>query len=250
MTKPLRIAGVAALSTGMVIGAQAAKAARRAIILDPPQGSPGEFGDPDSPPLHFVVVGDSTSVGVGATSLEATYPWLLAQHLARRFRVTLQVFGRSGARMADAASQLAPQAAATKPDVAIIGIGANDVTHVTPLRRLALDLAIAIGELQAGGASVLVALGPRFDAPVLSQPLRALVQARARALNRTIRRAATKHGAEVLDLPIGVGKSFANDRSLYSSDGFHPSDLGYARWADAMRDQVMNAALTLRILRR
>lgn len=240
---------VAAVSTSAVLGVQATKAARRAILLDPPQGmADQEFGEENSPPVHLVVVGDSTSVGVGATSLEASYPWLLAKHLATRFHVRLDVVGRSGARMADAAIEFAPKAALMRPDVAIIGLGANDVTHLTSLKRLCRDLTSAIEQLERAGAKVLVALGPRFDAPVLSQPLRSLVQSRARSLNRTIRRVATKRGAGVLDLPSGVGRSFAKDRSLYCADGFHPSDLGYARWAEAMKEQVMTAALSSRIL--
>jgi lysophospholipase L1-like esterase len=242
---PLKKLPILGVSAGVALGLvafQAVLASRRALILDPPVGFPEEFGDPSAPVLRLVVIGDSTAIGVGASSLEGTYPRLLARHLAKRFRVSLEVLGRSGARMSHAAHELAPQGAKLRPDISIIGIGANDVTHVTPLPRFGGDLTKAIEVLRRTGATVLVALGPRFDAPVLGQPLRLIAQARARALNRTIKKVARGSGVEILDLPMGVGTAFARDRTLYCVDGFHPSDLGYAAWADAMKDRVKHAA--------
>lgn len=240
--KKLPILGAFAGAALALVGIQAVLASRRALILHPPLGFPEVFGDPSAPVLRLVVIGDSTAVGVGASSLEGTYPRLLARHLAERFRVSLEVLGRTGARMSQAAHELAPRGAELSPDVAIIGIGANDVTHVTPLARFGRDLGKAIEVLSQTGATVLVALGPRVDAPALGQPLRLIARARARALNRTIKKVARRKEVEILDLPMGVGKAFARDRTLYSVDGFHPSDLGYAAWADAMKDRVMNAA--------
>lgn len=237
---PPILLSLASAFLGVVL--QAFFARRRALILEPPEGGPEEFGDPDAPGLNFVVIGDSTSVGVGATSLRSTYPWLLATHLAGRYRVRLTVVGRSGARMADAATEFVPKAAALRPDLVLIGIGANDVTHLTPLPRFERWMSKVIESLREADTELLVALGPRFDAPALPQPLRTLARARARAINRTIRKIAVVHGVTVLDLPGGVGSAFARDRSLYCDDGFHPSDRGYVLWAEAMKDDVESAA--------
>lgn len=234
------------MATAGLLARQALATRGRMVVLDVPPPREGRFGDPSNPPLHFVVVGDSTSVGVGATSLENTYPWMLASHLGTRFRVRLDVIGRSGARMSDAASDLAPRAAALCPDLAMIGIGANDVTHVTPLWKFGRFLGDAIDRLRDSGAEVIVALGPRFDTPVIPQPLRSIVRARARAINRTIVRVGRAKGVEVLDLPGALGGAFARDHGLYSDDRYHPGDRGYALWADVMKDKVMAAALRFR----
>jgi lysophospholipase L1-like esterase len=222
---------------------QVVLASRRALLLDAPQGVPSEFGDPNRPLVHLVVIGDSTSVGIGATSAEWTYPWLLSSHLAGSFYVKLDVIGRAGARMLDAAVEFAPRAVELRPDVVVVGIGANDVTHATSLTRFAGYLRTVITTLEAAGGEVLVALGPRFDAPALPRPLRYIAKARARSINRAIRRVAGSNGVEVLDLPGGIGRAFAMDRGLYCVDGFHPSDRGYALWAEVMKDKVMAAAL-------
>jgi lysophospholipase L1-like esterase len=241
----LVLAGGLAAALG-VIARQAVGTRGRVLRLDVPPPKEADFGDPSSPHLHFLVVGDSTSVGVGATSIEKTYPWILARHLGTKFRVKLDVIGRSGARMADAASEFIPQAVALRPELAMIGIGANDVTHVTSLRKFGQHLGDVIEKLRGSGAEVIVALGPRFDTPVIPEPLRTIVRARARALNRRIVRVAKGKGVEVLDLPGALGSSFARDHTLYSDDRYHPGDRGYALWAEVMIDKVMDAALRSR----
>lgn len=238
-----RALGLSVLATGAVAGTQALLASRRALILDPPGGTANEFGDDRLPHVHFVVIGDSTSVGVGATSIDGTYPWLLATHLSTNFHVKLDVLGKAGARMRDAAVEFAPRAAELRPDLVLVGLGANDVTHVTPLRRFAGHIGSVIETLKAAGPEVLVALGPRFDAPALPRPLRNVAQARARSINRTIRKVAASWQVDVLDLPRSIGKAFALDRDLYAVDGYHPGDRGYALWAEVMQDRVMTAAL-------
>lgn len=239
-----RVLRVLALPVISAVGliAQAFRASRRAVVLTPPDGGAAEFGDTNLPRLRFTVIGDSTSVGIGATSIDRTYPWLIAKHLAEHFRVSLNVFGRGGARMRDAADGFARSAAGLHPDLVLVGLGANDVTHLTPLPRFSRELSLVIATLSGAGAQVVIALGPRFDAPALPRPLRDFVRARARALNRTIERVASRHEVEVLDLPGRIGSAFARDHSLYADDGFHPSDSGYALWADVMKDQVLAAA--------
>lgn len=258
MRKSLQLIGTLIAVVVALLVVRAFRASRRALTvytlnrehrrafpegLHPPNGRFEEFGSEANPPIHLVVIGDSTAVGVGATDIKCTYPWLLARHLGSRLRVRLNVVGRSGARMADVASEFARKVVALAPDVAIIGVGANDVTHLTPLSKFSRDLTAAIREIETSGAIILVALGPRFDSPAIPRPLRKLAQLRARALNRTIQKTAASADVAVLDLPSGIGNSFALDRDLYCPDGFHPSDRGYALWAEVMKESVMEAAL-------
>lgn len=240
----LLAAGVALAGAGALLGFQLLAARRRALILDPPPPRDGAFfGDPSASTVRLVIVGDSTAVGVGAAAIEETYPWRVAEYLGGSFHVRLNLVGRSGARMADVARELAPKAAALSPDVALIGVGANDVTHLTPLRSVYGSAYEAIRILQGAGAEVLIALGPRFDTPILQPPLRNFVRTRARALNRTLVRSARASGAEVVDLPTGVGDAFASDPArYYCADRYHPSGDGYALWADVIREPLMKAA--------
>lgn len=121
----------------------------------------GTFGPPDGTPLSFVVLGDSTAAGVGVDSADDAYATLLAERLAAKGRrVELLGVGVSGARVADLLEEQIATAVAAEPDLVFVGIGANDVTHVTPLGEVERDMRAVIAALQASGAEVVVAGAP------------------------------------------------------------------------------------------
>lgn len=214
---------------------------RRVVLLDPPAGvEEAEFGPVDAPVLRLAVIGDSTAVGIGVERAEHTYPWLLGRRLGRILRVRLSVTGASGARMADISRRFAPAAAVERPDYVLIGAGANDVVHLTRMRTVGHHLADAIDLLTKNDARVFVALGPRFDPPLLPQPLRWLARRRSRVLNRTLERTARACGAGVIDVPTAIGDSFSkNPGRYYATDRFHPGEEGYAIWARVISEVLI-----------
>jgi lysophospholipase L1-like esterase len=236
-----------ALAGGVgVLVAQALMARRRRYLFDAAPGEIDEqFGDGDKR-VHLVVLGDSTSVGVGAGSRAASYPVLLARLLGRHLSVRLDVLGRSGVRMADIAAELAPQAASMRPDIVLIGVGVNDAIHLTPLPRFRDALREALEIFADAGTTTVVALGPRLDAPALPRPLRDLVAARCQAINRSLRRTAEAAGVAVVDVGASVGDAFARDPGRYfCEDFFHPGPEGYALWARAIEEPVLRIALNV-----
>ena len=239
-----RRAGVALAGGVGVLVAQVMIARRRRYLFDAAPGEIDEqFGDGDKR-VHLVVLGDSTSVGVGAGSRAASYPVLLARMLGRHLSVRLDVLGRSGVRMADVAAELAPRAASMRPDIVLIGVGVNDAIHLTPLPRFRDALREALDILEDAGTTTVVALGPRLDAPALPRPLRDLVAARCRAINRSLRRTAEAAGVAVVDVGASVGDAFARDPSRYfCEDFFHPGPEGYALWARAIEEPMLRIAL-------
>jgi lysophospholipase L1-like esterase len=134
------------------------------------------------------------------------------------------------------------EATAMDPDIVLIGVGGNDAIHLTALAKIRAAVASALDELRRCHVTAVVVLGPRFDAPAVPRPLRDLVAARCRAVNRAI--AAAAHGARVVDTEKVIGDAFARDSTrLYSEDLFHPSAAGYEVWAAAIEDDVAQAAL-------
>jgi lysophospholipase L1-like esterase len=239
----------AAVAVGGGIGivvAQALLARRRRYLFDAAPGEIDEqFGDGDKR-VHLVVLGDSTSVGVGAGSRAASYPVLLARLLGRHVSARLDVLGRSGVRMADVAAELAPRAASMRPDIVLIGVGVNDAIHLTPLPKFRDALREALEILADAGTTTVVALGPRLDAPALPRPLRDLVAARCRAINRSLRRTAEAAGVAVVDVGASVGDAFARDPARYfCEDFFHPGPEGYAMWARAIEEPILRIALNV-----
>ena len=219
-----------------VVGVEVVLALRRDYLpTEPALDIAGVFGPPDAPSLKFVVLGDSTSAGVGAGSPERSFPVVLAERLAGPGRrVTLRGLGVSGARVQDVLRDQVPQAAGLEPDLILVAIGANDVTHLTPLSDIESGIGAIVEELRRTGAPVVVAGAPDMRAAAFYEPLRTLAGWRGRVVTRAIERAARSRGATVVPLALRTGPFFDGNPAAYSADEFHPGPKGYARWADAI----------------
>lgn len=234
----LRGLGIAILLAALVLGGEIWLALRRDYLpTDDPLELDGRFGSPDGPELDFVVLGDSTAAGLGAGDPEHAYATVLAERLAEETGsfVHLHAFGISGARVADVLSDQVPKVARIDPELVFVGIGANDVTHVTPLADVRRDIASVIDELLSTGAKVVVAGAPDMRALAWLQPLRHLSYLRGRQVTAAIEEVARAKGVPVVELAKETGPYFAEaPETHFSSDEFHPSAAGYRRWADAI----------------
>lgn len=187
--------------------------------------------------LRMAWIGDSVSAGVGASRPDSTLPRLVAAELGRP--VHLDVFATSGARVAGALTGQAPRVESLPdaPDVVVVQVGANDVTHLTGLDDFRSDYEALLERAASTGADHVLALGiPAFGtSPRFLQPLRAIVGWRGRQLDREIREAVAGTGATYVDVAGGTGSAFGEDPDLYyADDDFHPSDEGYVLWAEAV----------------
>lgn len=236
-----------------VLAVQAWRTVRRTPRLDPAGGDEHGFAqgaNPGSgrPAFRVVVIGESTAVGVGASRHAEALPGFLAEALRDRLRrsVAWSVSGENGAtarRIAgglvpaaggspsdlgpDAGSDLAPDLG---PDLVVVTVGINDLIRRRPLRRWAADVTELVGVLRGRypHATVLVAgMPPVHRFPAVPQPLRYVLGARARTMDRIMREAATAGGA----VHAPMDEAMARDRGLFASDGFHPSPAGYRAWA-------------------
>lgn len=220
-----------------------------ASTVPPPQGdgvyrSTGPVGD-GSAPFTMAVLGDSTAVGYG-TSTPAELPGVL---LARRIAgaldspVQLITYGRVGAESAELNGQV-EAALLGHPDVAVVVIGANDITAQVPPHRSAAQLGAAVTALRAAGVEVVVATCPDFGviAPI-PQPLRTVVMRWSRRLAALQERAVVAAGG----VPVAIGRlvspAFRGEPEMFFADGFHPSAAGYRRAVDALEPEVVAAAL-------
>lgn len=226
------------LACALVIGIEIWLALTREYLpTDPPMALGGTFGDENNTILRFVVLGDSTAAGLGADDPSGAYATILGERLAkeRNLQVELTALGVSGARVADVLHEQVPDVAALNPDLVFVGIGANDVTHVTPLSSIQRDMTDAIRRLKETGAKVVIAGAPDMRAAAWYQPLRWLAGLRGEQVANTIESAGHDQGVGVVELADETGHYFeADPEPHFSSDDFHPSSLGYRRWADAI----------------
>ena len=129
------------------------------------------------------------------------------------------------------------------PDVAVMMLGANDVTALNGISQSAQRLALAVSKLRARGAVVLVGTCP--DLGVISaipQPLRSLAHARTSRLARAQAAAVRSAGGVPVPLAQLLAPKFrAAPALMFSADGFHPSAAAYALAAEALLRTLCDA---------
>ena len=191
-------------------------------------------GDPDKPILVYAALGDSTAAGVGAEHYEQTYPYLVAQELAKRSHRYVHVVNvaKSGAKVKDTMGQYS-QLANINPDFVTMTIGANDATHLTANTEFKHDLDELLKKLstEKGVKQCLVAAAPDMAyAPAIRPIYNRVVGNKAAELNKFIEAAAKRYNYEFVDLYNDGKLDYSADAGLYASDRFHPSSKGYALW--------------------
>lgn len=209
-----------------------------------PERAPFELSDPmgaSDSLLRMVWIGDSVSAGVGATEPDAALPRLVAGGLESP--IELRVFAVSGARVGAALRDQAPRLEALRPgpDVVVVEVGANDVTHLTSRGGFARDYERLLARVVGTNPKHVIVLGmPAFGtAPRFLQPLRWIVGWRSRRLDAVVRRAAATHRARYVDIAGATGSAFGkHPERYYAADGFHPSDAGYELWARAVLESL------------
>lgn len=197
------------------------------------------------PPLQLLLLGDSIAAGLGAERRKDTLGARLARGLAVRVRrpVALHTAAVVGSESSALAGQLDALPEDYRPDVAVIVIGGNDVTHRVPVASAAADLEKAILRLTAMEAAVVVGTCPDLGAlRSVPQPLRSLGSRMSRQLAAAQAEVSVRNGAHAVSLAHVVGPFFiTNPEEMFSLDRFHPSALGYKRTAKALLPSVLLA---------
>lgn len=196
-------------------------------------------------PLRLALLGDSLAAGVGASTRADTLgPLLVADLAAAGVPAEHRVFAVSGARSTALAGQVA--AAGAWPQLAVVVVGANDLTHFVPVAEAVADLAAAFGVLRAAGAEVVLVPAPDLSVVAHVPPaLRDLARAASEGLRNAQVRAAAAAGVRVADT-AAASAVFARDPAMFSADRFHPSSAGYRLVAGAVAPTVRAAARALR----
>ena len=222
--------GVGALATMLAAEVMAAKR-RRFLPADPVLEISGVLGPEDGEPLVLAVLGDSSVAGVGADSAEDTLTYGVAKALADRYRVSLHALGVSGSRLSNVVAEQLPRLAEHDPDLVLVCVGTNDLTHGTrtaEIRRQLRLLGEGLATVAPRAVVVVSGLPPAETARAFWRPLRDLLGVRAWALTRIYRAELVKHGITVFDIAPLTRAAFRRQRHLFSDDLFHPSSAGYA----------------------
>jgi lysophospholipase L1-like esterase len=214
--------------------------AKRAIgVTDarPPRAD-GVYGE-DLPrdPVRCLVLGDSAAVGYGMSRADATPPAMLGIGLAHVLDAQVEI--RSEAVVGAVTSDLRDQIEAAgdfDPDLVVIIIGTNDVTHRVPAYQSTRLLGSAVRRLVDGGAQVVVGTCPDLGTVrPIPQPLRWIARRKSRALARKQTIAVVRAGGRAVSLGSLLGVLFTEKYDvMFGEDRFHPSETGYANMVSVL----------------
>jgi lysophospholipase L1-like esterase len=209
-----------------------------------PPYADGRYGVGEGTSIRLAVLGDSGAAGLGASHPDETMGVVLARGLSELSARTVVLSNHAvvGAQTKDLPDQIT-RALWTRPHVAMIMIGANDLTHGVPLPVSARRLRSAVARLREAGTQVVVATCPDLGSvQPIPQPLRAVARRRSRALARAQREATVQAGGRTVALGDLLGPEFtARPDVMFAADRFHPSPAGYEAAAQALLPEVLAA---------
>ena len=186
----------------------------------------------------YVALGDSTVEGIGASRPEATYVARLHARLREVYpRASVVNLGVGGATSADVIASQLERAVLLRPHLVTLSIGPNDLTGRVPVPEYERNVETILARLERETSAVVVvnllpdlSLTPRFRHGDSTSAVAALTVQFNDALGRMARR----HAVEVVDLYQPSRAEIPRHPELIAVDGYHPSDRGYARWAELL----------------
>ena len=251
-----RLTGAAALGGGglsvlggalyVVLRAQAGLARKAIGTLDThvPDSS-GWYGrSRPGPAIKIALLGDSSAAGYGVRAVEETPGAWLGSGVSERAerRVNVREYAVVGAQSSNLDAQISA-ALLLEPDVAVILIGANDVTHSVLPAVSVRHLSAAVRRLVEAGVAVVVGtcpdLGTISPIPI---PLRQVARTWSRKLAAAQTVAVVEAGGRTVSLGSVLGPEFAAAPALlFGPDQFHPSAAGYEALARTMVPSILAA---------
>lgn len=239
--------GLAGVLAGLILVGQA-RLARRTIPLaeSPPPRCDGRYGtEYPGEPIRLTLLGDSSAAGLGVDRPRDTPGAVLASGLADRLHRPVVV--RSVAVVGSTSAGLVPQrelALDWRPDLAVILVGANDVTHRVRVPVAVAHLAKTVQLLREVGAQVVVGTCPDLGTiRPIQPPLRWLARQWSRDMAAAQTVAVVEAGGRTVSLGDLLGPEFAaSPETMFAADRFHPSAMGYRAAAAALLPTVIAAA--------
>lgn len=201
----------------------------------PPADGPttGTAGEPSDVPVRVAVLGESTAAGCGVDTHDEGFPGCLARKVSALTDrpVEWEVVGQNAATARRIRYRLLPELGKGL-DAAVLLAGVNDVLTRRAPKEWGEDLAAIVDDLVGRAEHVAVTGIPPFDVfPSLPTTLGRYLAERARALDEVSQRVCAERpqvtwiSANGL-LPVGP--------DFFARDHFHPSALGYRRWAEVV----------------
>lgn len=210
-----------------------------------PEAAPSSVAPGTLPPVRIAALGDSLAFGTGASTPENGFIFRAFERV-RRERPDSEIdnFAMGGSTAADVL-RLQVARLRRRFDVVIICVGGNDVVRrVDPATFGATyaRLIAAVRRLQPQAQIVCCGVPNVGRSPLFGGPEAGAISALARADDAQVRSVVRREHAAFVDLYAVTSIRHADESRFLSDDRFHPSDDGYATFANALVPVVLRAA--------
>lgn len=205
---------------------------RRVVRLAEAEGTTGTVGAGERS-MRVVVLGDSVAAGYAVPHHRATVAGALAERLAARYaaEVTWVACGVSGYTAGQAVGLVVPEVLADA-DLVFISIGVNDAKNGHSTRRFRQEVGALFDAVLAAAPRAqvcLLGIPPLDGFPLLPRPLADVLGWRGRVFDAIGRSAAA---ARPRMFRIEARETLGPE--MFAEDGFHPSEVLHAAFADAV----------------
>jgi acyl-CoA thioesterase-1 len=192
-------------------------------------------------PVRIIAFGSSSTEGVGATSLAASYPARLLVDLiaALPSRQHIVVLNRGiGGEDADDMARRLPTVIAERPDLIIWQTGSNDPLRSLPLDRFVQETIAGIQQIRVAHIDLML-MEPQLCRELDGQSTSVRYRDALRAIGVGMDVPVIRRYAMMREwLASGV----LTPTQMLSPDGLHMADGGYAKLAEAVAADILHRA--------
>lgn len=183
----------------------------------------------------YVAIGDSTGLGLGARNGGGYVDLLLARIRQTHPDSRLINLSTAWATTAEVLSRDLKRFPAEEATLVTVGIGLNDLMQGLSDEQFAGNYEKIVSALEKSGAQIIITNLPNFSsAPAASTSKREDVTRALALFNTRIQEIAESHNLPLVDLYQTSSAVIQSHPEFFSTDGLHPSDVGYQFWAEAM----------------
>jgi lysophospholipase L1-like esterase len=196
------------------------------------------------PELRYLILGDSTTIAQGS-DYEDGYVVHTSENLSKDYEVSYRNYGVSGAVTKDVLTLQLPNIKDFKPDIVLVAVGANDVTHLTSTGSIKQDAQSIITQLKKLNREVKIVFtgsASMGDVKRFPWPTSWLARLRTSQVNKSFLEVIESNdNVSFAYIARETGEQFAQNPQYFAEDNFHPNAQGYAVWTEVLNREIQRA---------
>lgn len=194
--------------------------------------------------MRYLALGDSYTIGTGASDSAHSWPSIVAGRLEKKLghHIELSNPAVNGFTTLDLIDKELSYVKELKPDLVSVLIGVNDLVcnrSAEEYRSSLVTIYDAIASLRLPEGHVLAVSIPNWSAVPAAREFGepAFIRATTNAFNAVAREEAAMRGFTWVDITV-VSTSGLGSPGWISTDNLHPADAQYAAWAEVIWERL------------